>query len=378
MNAFQGRKRWLWRGGAGAISVAMVATLGLANVASASKSHATKPHAIVGGVVKWAEGASAVPNFIFPFTPPAYFSATNGALIDTMWRPLYWPGSNTDVNIVPSLSLATIPVYSGKTVTFHMTGYKWSDGETVTAQDVVFWLNMMKLEYQSYGGWFPGAIPATISSISTPNANTVVMTLNKHVNPQWFTYNNLTIITPLPMAWDVTAHGQKAGSQSCGTASFNSVDVKMVKGVPTPENAIAKNCVAVFDFLEQQSGYDPLNPKKANNSYATYATNPLFQVVDGPFHLTAFNSTGYVAMAPNPKYSGPVKAKIASFEELPFTSDTAEYNALVGGKLTIGYIPAQDLTANAKSATVAGANADASRPSSTSPRGSSSASTISR
>ncbi len=357
MNAFQGRKRWLWRAGAGAISVAMVATLGLANVASASKSHATKPHAIVGGVVKWAEGASAVPNFIFPFTPPAYFSATNGALIDTMWRPLYWPGSNTDVNIVPSLSLATIPVYSGKTVTFHMTGYKWSDGETVTAQDVVFWLNMMKLEYQSYGGWFPGAIPATISSISTPNANTVVMTLNKHVNPQWFTYNNLTIITPLPMAWDVTAHGQKAGSQSCGTASFNSVDVKMVKGVPTPENAIAKNCVAVFDFLEQQSGYDPLNPKKANNSYATYATNPLFQVVDGPFHLTAFNSTGYVAMAPNPKYSGPVKAKIASFEELPFTSDTAEYNALVGGKLTIGYIPAQDLTANAKSATVAGANA---------------------
>ncbi len=356
MNVFQGRKRWLWRAGAGAISVAMVATLGLANIASASKSHA-KPHAIVGGVVKWAEGASAVPNFIFPYTPPAYFSATNGALIDVMWRPLYWPGSNTSVNIVPSLSLATLPVYSGKTVTFHMNGYKWSDGESVDAQDFVFWMNMMKLEYTNYGGWFPGAIPATISSITTPNANTVVITLNKHVNAQWFTYNNLTIVTPLPMAWDVTAHGQKAGSQACGTASFDSVAVKMVKGVPTPANAVARNCVAVFDFLEQQAGYDPLNPKKANNSYATYATNPLWQVVDGPFHLTAFNSTGYVAMAPNPKYSGPVKAKIASFEELPFTSDTAEYNALVGNKLNIGYIPAQDLTATAKSATIPGANA---------------------
>ncbi len=350
------RKRWLWRAGAGSVAVAMVVTLGLANIASASKSHVGKPHAIVGGVVKWAEAPSAVPNFIFPYTPPAYFSATNGALIDTMWRPLYWPGSNTDVNIVPSLSLATIPVYSGNTVTFHTTGYKWSDGESVDAQDVVFWLNIMKLEYTSYGGWFPGAIPAMVKSISTPNATTVVMTLNKHVNAQWFTYNNLAIVTPLPMAWDVTAHGQKAGSQSCGTASFASVAVKTVKGVAEPANAVARNCVAVFNFLESQAGYDPLNPKKANNSYATYATNPLWQVVDGPFHLTAFNSTGYVALKPNPKYSGPVKAKIAEFEELPFTSDSAEYNALVGNKLTIGYIPYSDTTVNAKSATVPGPN----------------------
>ena len=128
-----------------------------------------------------------------------------------------------------------------------------------------------------------------------------MLTLNKHVNPQWFTYNNLTIVTPLPMAWDVTAHGQKAGSQACGTASYDSVAVKTVKGAPEPANAVARNCVAVFDFLEQQSGYDPLNPKKANNSYATYATNPLWQVVDGPFHLAAFNSTGYVALKPNAK-----------------------------------------------------------------------------
>jgi peptide/nickel transport system substrate-binding protein len=355
MNESHGRKRWLWRAGAGAISVAMIATLGLASIASASKSHA-RPHAIVGGVVKWAEAPNAVPNFIFPYTPPAYFSATNGALIDTMWRPLYWPGSNTSVSIVPSLSLATLPVFSGKTVTFHMTGYKWSDGESVDAQDFVFWMNMMKLEYTSFGGWFPGAIPATISSITTPNANTVVITLNKHVNPQWFTYNNLSIVTPLPMAWDVTAHGQKSGSQACGTAAYDTVAVKTVKGAPEPANTVARNCVAVFNFLEQQAGYDPLNPKKANDSYATYATNPLWQVVDGPFHLAAFNSTGFVALKPNLKYSGPAKAKIAEFEELPFTSDTSEYNALVGGKLNIGYLPFGTLTANAKSPTVAGPN----------------------
>jgi peptide/nickel transport system substrate-binding protein len=360
MNDYQGRKRWLWRAGVGAISVVMIATLGLATVAAASRSHAnTKAHAVSGGVVRWAEGASALPNFIFPYIPPAYFSATNGALIDTMWRPLYWPGSNTSVTIVPSLSMAQLPVWSdgGKVATIHMNSYKWSDGESVSAQDVVFWMNIMKLEYGNLGSYFPGSIPAGVAAITTPNASTVVFTLSKHVNETWFAYNDLAQITPLPMAWDVTAHGQPAGSQACGKASFASVAVKMVKGAPTPGNATARNCVAVYDFLEQQSGYDPLNPRKANNSYATYATNPLWQVVDGPFHLTAFNSTGYVAMKPNAKYSGPVKAKIAEFEELPYTSDTAEYNALVGGKLDIGYIPAQDLTGNAKNATTAGPNA---------------------
>ena len=99
----------------------------------------------------------------------------------------------------------------------------------------------------------------------------------------------------------------------------------------------------MWTYLEKESGYDPLNPSAANNSYSTYATNPLWQVVDGPFHLVAFNSTGYVALEPNAKYSGPVKAKIKEFEELPFTTDTTEYNSLVAGNLTIGYIPPQDL-----------------------------------
>ncbi|HXZ82243.1 MAG TPA: ABC transporter substrate-binding protein [Acidimicrobiales bacterium] len=333
--------------------------MGFATVASAAKNHAKAKPAVSGGVVKWAEGALALPNFIFPYIPPAYFSATNGALINTMWRPLYWPGENGGVSIAPDLSLATLPVYSdGDTqLTFKMTGYKWSNGESVDAQDVMFWMNIMKVEYENYGGFFPGGIPQDVSSVTAPNANTIVMKLTGRVNPHWYTYNNLPDITPLPMAWDRSANGQKAGSQVCGTTGYDDIAVKTVKGVPEPENAAAKNCVAVFNYLERQAGYDPTNPAKANNSYSTYATNPLWQVVDGPFHLVAFNATGFVALKPNPKYSGPVKAKIAEFEELPFTSDTAEYNALVGGKLTIGYIPAQDLPGSTTNPEKAGPNA---------------------
>ena len=61
-------------------------------------------------------------------------------------------------------------------------------------------------------------------------------------------------------------------------------------------------------------------------------------------------------MVPNPSYSGPVKPTISVFKEVPFTSDSAEYNSLVAGDLDFGYLPTQDITAPAKSPLVAGAN----------------------
>jgi len=180
------------------------------------------------------------------------------------------------------------------------------------------------------------------------------------VNPLWFTYNELSQISPFPMAWDIAAKGQKAGSQACAKSSYQAVTVKTKttkKGTTvTPVSAAAKSCAAVYTYLSRQSGFDPTNPKASNNSLKTYATNPLWQIVDGPFHLTSFNSSGFAAMKPNPRYSGPVKPKISELVLLPYTSTTAEFNALVGGKLTVGYIPPEDITSTAKSALVPGQN----------------------
>ena len=80
-------------------------------------------------------------------------------------------------------------------------------------------------------------------------------------------------------------------------------------------------------------------PQGPDNSLKTYATNPLWQVVDGPWHLTQFDSAGTFTMEPNPKYSGPVKPKIDKFVMLPYTSNAAEFNALVGGKSTSAICP---------------------------------------
>ena len=59
-------------------------------------------------------------------------------------------------------------------------------------------------------------------------------------------------------------------------------------------------------------------------------------MVDGPWKLTSFDASGNVTMVANPTYSGPIKPTIKTFIEVPFTSDSAEFNALVGGKVDVG------------------------------------------
>ena len=79
-------------------------------------------------------------------------------------------------------------------------------------------------------------------------------------------------------------------------------------------------------------------------SLSTYATNPLWQVVDGPYKLSAYNpTTGGFTMAPNTTYGGPHVAKMSTFEGVPFTSDTAEFNAVKSGSIDVGYVPQDDV-----------------------------------
>ena len=61
--------------------------------------------------------------------------------------------------------------------------------------------------------------------------------------------------------------------------------------------------------------------------------------MDGPWRLTAFDGSGNATMVPNPHYTGPVKATLAKFVEVPYTDEPAELNALLGNQLTLGYLP---------------------------------------
>jgi peptide/nickel transport system substrate-binding protein len=292
-----------------------------------------------GGTAYWAEAPQATPNYIFPFAQFADFSVANLTQFqELMYRPLYWFGKGAAPVLDLTRSLANNPTYSkGNTVvTVKLKGWKWSNGETITAQDAVFWLNMMQVEKGVWAGYVPGTLPDDVKSI-TANGTTLTITTKTPVNPNWFTYNELSQITPMPMAWDISASGQKAGSQACGTASFSTVTVtKDSKGNITPVSAAAKSCSAVYTYLDSQS-----------KKISSYVGSPIWSVVDGPWTLQKMDTSGNVTFIPNKQYSGPQKPTLAKFVEVPYTSDDSEFNALAANKLDVGYLPTQDITSDA-------------------------------
>jgi peptide/nickel transport system substrate-binding protein len=275
------------------------------------------PHA---GTITWAESPGTAPTWIFPVTPGADSSITTTSSFQfEMWRPLYWYGNGVRPVLVPSMSLADAPVYSNgdKTVTVHMkTNYRWSDGQPVTSKDALFFLDILRAAVKESGAnWGPYSphvgIPDQVASASTPNGSTLVLNLNKAANPAWFTTDELWAISPMP------AHAWAKDSPNGPILDFTN-----------PANA-----KKIYDFLAKQSG-----------STGTYATNPLWQVVDGPYRLTQFNNTtGGFTMAPNPRYGGPHSKIVPALQAIPYTSDTAEFNAVLSHSIDIGYMPLNDV-----------------------------------
>jgi peptide/nickel transport system substrate-binding protein len=332
------------------VALSLAAALLAACASSAptpGSSKSTVP--VKGGTVTWAEPAGAPPNYIFPFAPLQYFAIGNFQdFIDLIYRPLYWFGNGRNPTLNTSLSLAAPPIYKkGDTeAVINLKPYKWSDGETVTSADIVFWMNMERSDKEGYAGYDPGALPDNVTNVVATGKEQVTFYMNRAYNPTWFTYNELDQIYPMPLAWDVTSTTAKPGSGGCSAATYTSVTIASSTYKPT--SATAKACNAVYDFLSEASGYNPHNPSATNASaLGTFASSPIWSVVDGPWRLESFNSSGRAVFVPNPKYSGPVKPTISKFVELPFTSDVAEYDALAAGAVDYGYLPPEDVTSPA-------------------------------
>ena len=191
---------------AGVAALALAAA-GCSNSSSSSGSSASAAGTpIAGGTAVMAEAPENAPSYIFPYMASAVVSNVN--LFDfqyLMYRPLYWFGTGDQPSVNTSLSLANLPVVSGKTVTITLKPYMWSNGTQVTAQDVVFWLNMELAEPDNYFGYT--GFPTNVSNIKVISPTELSMTMNQAYNSNWFLYNELSQITPMPAAWDRTASG---------------------------------------------------------------------------------------------------------------------------------------------------------------------------
>ena len=268
---------------------------------------------IVGGTATFAEAPGSPPNYIFPLDALQYFNTTDiNQFQNLMWRPLYFFGQGNNVVLNQQLSLADPPVYSNgdRKVTIHLKAVHWSDGKPLTARDVTFWINLLRANKNDWGEYAPGYFPDDVTSVTTSGQSTVVLDLASQVNPTWFTFNELSQIVPIPQhAWDKTSSTGPIGNYDETQAGAH----------------------AVYKFLDAQS-----------RNLGTYATNPLWQVVDGPWRLSRFSSDGYAAFVPNKSYFGH-KPMLAKFVEVPYTSESAEYDAVRAGSLTYGYVPISDL-----------------------------------
>jgi peptide/nickel transport system substrate-binding protein len=250
---------------------------------------------------------------------------------DEMFRPLYWFGLGGSVTLVPSLSLAKVPVYSNgnKRVTLVTKGWKFADGQTVNAQSVMFFLNMYKALPSDFWGYNPGyGIPDQVTNV-VGHANTVTINFKVAVNPLWITNNYLDQITPFPDTWDRTSSGQKS---SCATGAYGAASTKVA-------------CTNVYNYLNNLS------------SQTTSYTGKLWQSGDtGPWKLTSFDNLGNLTFQPNTKYSGPVKPTIKYVKEVAYTTTQAEENDLQAGKIDLGFVDPGVLTSSAPAPGKVGAN----------------------
>jgi peptide/nickel transport system substrate-binding protein len=317
---------------AGVVAVGLIAAGCSSSGSSSSSSSGGAP--VKGGTATVALPAGVTYNYIFPFYPVTHASVYNLQFQYLLFRPLYIFGNNTDssVSINYPLSTANPPTYSngGKTVVVNMKGWKWSNGESVDAKSLIFFLNMAEAEKANWYGYSKGLLPDNLVSYKATGPNQVTFQLNRPYSSLWFTYNQLGELKPMPMAWDVTSLGAKPGSGGCTTDSA--------------ADGWAK-CKAVFTFLTAQS-----------NNPSTYASSPLWSVVDGPWKLTSFSTTGNVTIVPNKAYSGSPKPKVSAVKFLPYTADSAEYTSLKTGQVDVGYIPSQDLPQRPANSVLPGTN----------------------
>lgn len=255
-----------------------------------------------------AEQPNLQPNFILPFPDVTHLSPTNLPWQEMIYPPLYWFGQGGKTVLNTDKSLAEAPVYSAdrQTVTIKLKPWKWSNGDPITAKNVAFWINMAKANKDKLGIYSPGYIPDDIVSYDITAPDTIVLHLDKAYNEQWFTFSQLSQMWVFPETWDVTGPGK---TSDCSTDQAD--------------------CKAVYQYLFAQA-----------KDVSTYASNPLWQTVDGPWKIQSFDAQGHITMVPNANYSGPDKPKIAKYVMMPFTDTSAEYNALKSGKtLDVGYVP---------------------------------------
>ncbi|WP_341392937.1 peptide ABC transporter substrate-binding protein [Arthrobacter sp. G119Y2] len=275
-----------------------------------SGGDASVPAGVDTDTVNYALPPNATPNWILPIGTAGKMATHNSSITQALWSPLMtFDGSKGEMKLDLETGIADKMEYSedGTSVTFHLRDMSWSDGTPITTRDVEFWFNLIGANKEAWGGYKEGRLPDNITNIDYTDEKTFTLTFDKVYNQDWLSSTQLISIKPLPHhAWAKTADDAPAGD-----------------GDRTDEGA-----KAIFGYLV-----------KSAEDMSSYASNPLWQTVSGPFALGGFDNSGKVTLVKNDAYSGKDTAQVQTVNLLPFTSADAEVNLLRSKGIDYGYIP---------------------------------------
>lgn len=252
---------------------------------------------VKGGTVVVAEAPGAAPDWFFPVISSSGYASYNTEIIFLMYRPLIYLSPTSQVDYGRSLVRSIKVNPSGTVYTLTLSHkYRWSNGQPITAQDVLFTWSLIKAAATlpktpwTYGPAGSGGVPGDWASVTAKGSNTVVVTLKKPANPQWFIHNGLSQIYPVPQSvWD-----------------------------KYPQNPMKE-----LQFIQ---------------SVSNSPTNSVYHVVDGPFKFQSYQPNSYWDLVPNPTFGGH-RASISKLEFQYETSSSSEFLGLRNGTISVGYLP---------------------------------------
>lgn len=232
----------------------------------------------------------------FPISNSANASEYNSQLQDQMYPLLIY--INDQYKIDYKDSFANNITYNKAGTVFNITlkhNWKWSDGQPVTSKDVVWDYQLIQAtDSPNAPAPFPnynagsGGVPTNVKSVQATGKYSVRITLKKPVNQEWFIYNGIGQLIPLPEhAW----------------------------------NKYPTNMTEELKYLGKN------------------ATNPnFFKVVDGPFKLQSAVSNQSWTLVPNPTFGG----HKSTLDKVVFKyegSSDSEFADLKTGNVNLGYLP---------------------------------------
>ena len=292
------------------LAVAAAACSSSSGSSGGSGSHAAGTPENGGAItIQWP----ATPNFIFPLMPATNTDGYNENMQMQMWPFLVSMGDGAQSVVNPRESLYSSLTYSNndQTITVVLKPWMWYDGQPITSRDFLFTYNLLKSMGQNWIDYLPGLFPVDVTNVTTPNSSTFVINLTRSYNPDFYTDDVLSQIPLLPQhAWD----------KESATGAVGNYD------------ETAKGAAAVVSFLQKQG-----------SQMSSFTTNPLWQVVDGPWKLSQFTTSGNYTYVPNKNYSGPDKPHLSQIINAGYTTEDSMYNVLRAGGDVTGPVPPNDV-----------------------------------